>query len=209
MEKIWGAKNETPGSFVPVPKVGGSPNPDRVEVSNSKIYYYAGVCDDKILDLNKALNDGVIRAKQTSVVSEQPTHQSSKLFLHIQSGGGSIFAGIAGMDSIIQATRDVPVITIVDGYAASAGTFLSVVGTERWMRKHAYMLIHQLSSGFWGKYAEIKDEVENLDRLMHMIKGVYKEYTKVPTKEIDKILKRDIWWDAETCKRYGLIDKII
>lgn len=210
MQEVWGSKVEPGTPVSTVTKAHGSTNPsDRVEVSNSRIYYYSGVNDEKILDLNKALRDGLIRCKHNSIVSEQPTYQSSKLFVHIQSYGGSIFAGVAGMDTILETRNEVPVNTIVEGVAASAGTFLSVVGTRRYMRKHAYMMIHQLSSGMWGKYADIKDEVQNLDRLMDMIRGVYKEYTKVPIKELDGILKRDIYWDSEKCKRFGLVDEVI
>ena len=77
------------------------------------------------------------------------------------------------------------------------------------MHKHSYMLIHQLSSGMWGKYQEMKDEMDNCDRLMEAIKRIYEEHTKVPKKEMDKILKHDLWWDAETCLKYGLVDEII
>jgi len=200
--EIWGkvqGHGDKPNANVPIVT-------DKVDVSNSRVYYYSGISDDKILDLNKALRDLSIKHRQGAIITEQPP---AKIYLHIQSYGGSIFAGVSGMDTISEIKKDLPVITIVDGCAASAGTFLSVVGTERWIRRNAFMLIHQLNSGFWGKYADIKDEVENLDRLMVMIKRTYKEYTKVPMSKLDAILKRDIWWDAETCKKYGLIDKII
>ena len=45
--------------------------------------------------------------------------------------------------------------------------------------------------------------------MMETIKRVYKEYTKVPMKKLDEILKHDLLWDAETCLEYGLIDNII
>ena len=41
-----------------------------------------------------------------------------------------------------------------------------------------------------------------------MIKGLYKEYTKVQMKKLDEILKHDIWWRAEDCLKFGLVDKI-
>ena len=56
-----------------------------------------------------------------------------------------------------------PVHTYVDGFAASAATLLSLSGEKRFMTKNSLMLIHQLSSGFMGKFTEIKDENDNLD----------------------------------------------
>jgi ATP-dependent protease ClpP protease subunit len=125
----------------------------------------------------------------------------------INSGGGSITAGISSMDTILR--TKVPVHTYVDGFAASAATFLSVVGEKRFMSRNSYMLIHQLSTTFWGKYTEFEDEKQNLDLMMETIKRVYKEYTKVPEDTLDEILKHDLMWDAETCKSLGLVDVII
>ena len=129
------------------------------------------------------------------------------LKLLINSGGGSITAGISSMDTILRCK--VPVETYVDGFCASAGTFLSVVGDTRYMSRNSYMLIHQLSSSFWGKYSEFEDEKQNLDLMMKTIKNVYKKYTKLPMQKLDEILKRDLMWDAEKCLEYGLIDDIV
>lgn len=191
------------------PRGDGSVDGSKVDVLNNRIYYYSGIDDERILELNKYMRDLHNRNRLYAMNNELDPMTSSRIFLHIQSYGGSVFAGIAGMDTIHEVKQSVPVVTIVEGCAASAATFLSVVGTERWMRRNSYMLIHQLSSAFWGKYAEIKDEVENLDRLMDMIKRTYKDHTKVPMKQLDAVLKRDIWWDAKTCLQYGLVDKII
>lgn len=61
----------------------------------------------------------------------------------------------------------------------------------------------------WGKYEELKDEVKNLDKLMTMIKQVYAEYTKIPEAKIEEILKHDLWFDANECKEYGMVDGIV
>ena len=111
------------------------------------------------------------------------------------------------MDTILRSK--VPIHTYVDGFVASAGTFLSIVGTRRFMSKNSYMLVHQLSSNFWGKYSEFEDEKQNLDLMMKTIKNMYKEYTKIPMKKLNEILKHDLMWDAETCLEYGMIDEIV
>jgi len=53
------------------------------------------------------------------------------------------------------------------------------------------------------------DDMKNCDTFMNLIKKIYSEYSEVPTNEIDKILKHDIWWDADVCLKYKLVDKII
>ena len=77
------------------------------------------------------------------------------------------------------------------------------------MSRNSYMLVHQLSSNFWGTYANFEDEKKNLDLMMKNIKDVYKKYTKLPMKQLDEILKHDLMWDAQTCLDYGMIDEIV
>ncbi len=71
------------------------------------------------------------------------------------------------------------------------------------------MLIHQLSSGMWGKYEELKDDMENNERLMETIRDIYTRHTKIPKKKLNEILKHDLWFDSDTCLEYGLVDEII
>ena len=200
-EKYWGEKK-------PSTKKGAQPDGNKPEkhiaVHENKIYYYANVNRESAAELNKKI--GELESKSLTLGHNLDIDPPT-LKLLINSGGGSITAGISSMDTILRCK--VPVHTYVDGFCASAATFLSVVGKKRYMSRNSYMLIHQLSSSLWGKYSEIEDEKKNLDLMMETIKNVYKEYTKVPMKKLDEILKHDLLWDAKTCLKYGLVDEII
>jgi ATP-dependent Clp endopeptidase proteolytic subunit ClpP len=202
-EKYWG---EIPNKdrVKPSKKRGGEGDYKHIAVNENKIYFYAGVNRDSAVELNKKV--GELQSKSFSLANNLDIEPPG-MHLYINSGGGSITAGISSMDTILRCK--VPVHTYVDGFAASAATFLSIAGTKRYMSRNSYMLIHQLSTNFWGKYSEFEDEKQNLDLMMETIKRVYKEYTKVPMRKIDEILKHDLLWDAETCKSLGLIDEII
>lgn len=176
-----------------------------VDTVNNRIYYYSEVSRQKILDLNKSLrnlNDNLLNQAQLLSL-EDPAN----IYLHVNSFGGSVFAGLAAVDYI--KSCEVPVFTVVEGCAASAATLFSVVGTHRQIRSNSFMLIHQISSGMWGKYEELKDSMDNCDLFMRIIKDIYHEHTKVPKKKLNEILKHDLWFDAETCLEYGLVDEII
>jgi len=177
---------------------------DYLEVVNNRIYFYSGVETKNVLGLNKALRELAGEILHSSVVLEC---QHADIFLHVNSHGGDLFDGLAAMDEIRKSK--VPIVSIVDGCAASAATLMTIVADKRQINKHAYMLIHQLSSGMWGKYREMKDEIENADNMMKTIRKIYLEYTKIPKKKLDEILDHDLWFDAETCLKYGLVDEII
>ena len=199
-EKYWGEKTSLVKKAVNNKEI----TEKHIAVHENKIYFYAGVNRESAAELNKKIGELQVRSftmANNLDVEPYPIH------LHINSGGGSIISGIASMDTILRCK--VPVHTYVDGFAASAATFLTLVGNKRFISRHSYMLIHQLTSNFWGKYSEFQDAKQNLDLMMDTIKNVYKKYTKVPVRKLNEILKHDLMWDAKTCLKYGLVDEII
>ena len=128
--------------------------------------------------------------------------------LYISSHGGYVYQVLGAIDSI--SNMKVPVHTICKGFVASAGTILSLAGTKRFITKNSYMLIHELRSGMWGKFQEIKDDFKNCETLMNHLKKIYLEKTKIKNEdELDELLKKDISWNAELCLEKGLVDEII
>ena len=199
MERHWGEKKTTQPR-----KSGAEATEKHISVQDNKIYFYSGVNRNACSELNKKISE---MESKSLTLSNSLEIQPPPIKLFINSGGGSVVSGISSMDTILRCK--VPIQTYVDGFAASAATFMSVVGTKRYMSRNSYMLIHQLSSNFWGTYANFEDEKKNLDLMMKTIKSVYKKYTKLPMKKLDEILKHDLLWDAMTCLEYGLIDEIV
>ena len=177
---------------------------NKVDIGRNRIYFYSEVNRAKNLALNKSLvtisNTLHNRGNSLSV-------DPGRIYLHINSFGGSVFAGLSSVDYILNCR--VPVTTVIDGCAASAATLMSIVGAHRAMHRHSFMLIHQISSTMWGKFEEMKDDMKNSELLMKTIIQLYEEHTRIPRSELSKILKHDLWWDAETCLDYGLVDEII
>ena len=175
-----------------------------VEVAGSKIFYYSEVSKESVLELNKQLRDLSVKMLHVGHSYDIPT---PPIRLHINSPGGSLLDGLAAVDFILHSKA--PVHTIIDGSAASAATLMSVVGKRRYIHKHSFMLIHQLSSALFGKYEELVDDFENSTKLMNTIKGIYTKHTKIPEKTLKELLKRDLWLDSQTCLKYGLVDEVI
>jgi len=177
---------------------------NQVSTLDNRIFFYSGVTTSNVLTFNKEIrNLNVKILSSATALNSDPAN----LYVHINSYGGSVFAGLAAMDYI--RTSTVPVHSVIDGCAASAATLMSVVAKERYMHEHSFMLIHQLSSGMWGKYEELKDDMKNCDVLMKTIKKIYMERAKIPKSKLSQILKHDLWFDAKTCLNYGLVDEII
>jgi len=204
MKDIYWTKNEA-GDDDDGPSSSSSDDNNVVASNNNTVYFYSEVNRPKNLTLNRKLSHlGTVLINNANTLG---VSDPAPIKLHINSYGGSLFAGFSTVDYILNCPA--PVHTIIDGCAASAATLMSVVGEKRYMHKHSYMLIHQLSSGLWGKYEELKDDMENAETLMETIRDIYTTHTKIPKKTLNQLLKRDIWFDAETCLKYGLVDEII
>ena len=178
---------------------------DTVEGDDNIIYFYASVDQKENFKLNKEISS--IGRQMEMVAVKLGMDIPPPIHLHINSYGGSVFAAFGSIDYIMRSKT--PIYTYVDGCAASAGTIMSVCGSKRFIGENAYMLVHQLSSGLWGKYQELQDDMKNSDNLMKRIKEIYEAKTKIPKAKMDDLLKHDLWWDAKTCLRYGLVDEIL
>lgn len=170
------------------------------------VYFYGNVSDENVRKLAESL-EKTDKAMRKGLYNYIPGDENYPIHLRIHSYGGYVFAGFAAFDLIRTFPR--PVHTFVDGCVASAATFISLAGKHRVIGAHGAMLIHQLSGVMWGNYRELQDDSVNNQLLMEKIKDLYRETTKIPPKEMDEILGHDLWWDAEKCLEYGLVDEIV
>ena len=175
----------------------------KIDRENNHVYFYSEVSRESIFTLNVLLREA---ARFVHTTCFDLNIKSIPIYLHINSLGGSLYDAYATVDTI--KNLRVPVYSIVEGCAASAGTIISVVCDKRFICENAYMLIHQLNSSMWGKMSEIDDEYKHLNELMKQIKQLYGKYTKIPNKELNELLKHDIWLTQEKCIKYGLADAV-
>jgi ATP-dependent protease ClpP protease subunit len=73
---------------------------------------------------------------------------------------------------------------------------------------NANVLIHQLSTEFWGKFQDLEDEMANSQALMKRIKSIYKSETAMPYKDIRTLLKREMYLSADQCIEYGIAHSV-
>ncbi len=175
-----------------------------VERDNNKIYFYGDVSEESTILLQKCLLDASIASKELSInFSIDPI----PIELHIRSPGGSVLS-IFGLIDFIK-NSEIPVYSYIDGYSASAATLLSIVCKKRFISKHSFMLIHQLSSNTSGKFDDMNEELNNLNLFMNTIKELYLDNSRIKEEDIDEILKHDNWFSADKCIELGLVDNII
>lgn len=87
----------------------------------------------------------------------------------IDSYGGQVYS-LMSMVSMIKSCP-IPVATIIQGKAMSCGIALATFGTDgmRYMDPDATAMIHEVSSGSWGKNEEIQADAKETERLNEKI----------------------------------------
>jgi len=179
----------------------GNKSTSGISRNKNHIYFYDDVTTETCLELNRTI---IELAKELQRHSLEYDTKPAKIYLHINSDGGELLACFSTVDYIKNCP--IPVVSIIEGSAASAATLISCVCHERYMTPNSYMLIHQLRGGYWGKYDEMEEDFENSKKFMEKIYEIYEEHTKLGRKELKKLLRKDEWWDYETCLKYGLVD---
>ena len=169
---------------------------------NNNIYFTGQLNEETCYKLSEAL---IIH--KNKALTQQDYH--NHINLYIQSPGGSLLPTLALVDEI--KNLGIPIHTYIRGYAASAATLLSVVGSERYMYNHSVLMIHsvKLQNQDPTSLLEVKDLNTNVDVFMKIIKNIYLENSNIDSKTLDELFYHDIWINSSKALNYGLIDKII
>ena len=171
-------------------------------VVGKEIWYYGDIDRDNILEFTKNFKKLERDLMRDAIEDEKPTVK-----IYICSGGGDVFAGMAVMDTLLKSKLNV--ITVAHGECCSAATLFLMGGNIRRVSQNAYILIHQISTGnFWGKFEDFKDEMKTCEKLMGLLRNIYNKYTKLPAKKLNKLMKRDIYMDAEESLKFGVVHGI-
>ena len=179
-------------------------NEHLISVNGNTIMFHSDITSKSSFMLINAFNIAINNIQKLN--PNDPT--SIPINLHINTDGGEIYKVLG----IIAHMAKLPykINTICEGCVASAGVLLSMAGNERSIDENAYMLVHEIRSGMWGKYSECIDDMYNNKKIMKDIKKYFKKQSnnKFPEEIMEKILKRDILLDPKKCLKYGLVDKI-
>lgn len=129
--------------------------------------------------------------------------------LYINSPGGSVYAGLAIIDTMNYIAPDVQTIGI--GLQASMGAMLLSCGAKgkRFLLPNSRAMIHQPSSGTEGKITDQEIALKEGIYLKKRLIEIFAQNTGKSAKQVEKDMDRDNWMSAEEAKRYGIVDQVI
>jgi ATP-dependent Clp protease protease subunit len=130
----------------------------------------------------------------------------------IDSYGGDVHA-LLGMISIIK-TSSVPVATIVEAKAMSAGVILFASGTKgfRFISPLAHLMIHEVSTEEEGKLTDMKVSMEHAEllnaQILSLLDGACGKKKGFFVSEVSRRKNADWYVSPLEAKRLGLADHI-
>ena len=138
-------------------------------------------------------------------------HEDSKkdIKLYINSPGGSVYDGLAIIDTMNHIAPDVQTIGI--GLQASMGAMLLSSGTKgkRFALPNSRIMIHQPSSGTEGKITDQEIMLKEGIFLKKRLIEIFAKNTGKSIAQVEKDMDRDFWMSAADAKSYGIIDQVI
>ena len=129
------------------------------------------------------------------------------LNVYINSGGGSVFAGMA-IYNIIKRCKASVKNAYVDGLAASIASVIPMACDKVFIPSNAVMMIHNPAGAIMGCAEEMRKMAEILDKLRETISNVYAEKTGMGKEELHKMMDEEKWMTAAECLEMGFCDEM-
>lgn len=154
--------------------------------------------------------------KQSSVeeciatLGQWARREDAPITVVFNSPGGTVSDGFALYDFMrLLSRRGNEITTVAMGRTASMGGILMQAGDHRIMGRNAYFHIHEVSSGTYGKVAEMTDDMDYYKRLWTRCAATLAERSTMTARQIKTRAERKEWWlDADEALRLGFVDAI-
>lgn len=132
----------------------------------------------------------------------------NRIDVRINSGGGSVFEGIAIYNAIKNSTADIN--TYIDGLAASMASIIALAGKRVYMSRNASMMTHKPSVFASGNSDDLKRNAKLLDELEKTAAVIYSEKTGKTTDDCKVLYMngKDNWFTAQQALDESLVDEL-
>ena len=164
---------------------------------------------DRIIFLGVPIYDDAANIIQAQLLFLESADSSKDIQIYINSGGGSVSAGLGIYDTMQLVTPHVA--TICTGMAASMAAVLLTAGEKgkRSALPHSRVMIHQPMGGAQGQASDIEITAREIQKYKKELYEILSKHSGVPYKKIEKDADRDYWMTSTEAVEYGVIDEVL
>lgn len=164
---------------------------------------------DRIIFLGVPIYDDAANIIQAQLLFLESADPEKDIQIYINSGGGSVSAGLGIYDTMQLISSDVA--TICTGMAASMAAVLLTAGEKgkRSALPHSRIMIHQPLGGAEGQASDIEITAREIVKLKKELYSILSGHTGQTVKKIEKDADRDYWMTSTEAVSYGIIDEVL
>jgi ATP-dependent Clp protease, protease subunit len=164
---------------------------------------------ERIVFLGSQVDDTTSNLIMSQLLFLEAEDPEKDIYLYINSPGGSVYAGMAILDTMNHVRPDV--CTICMGLAASMGAFLLSSGAKgkRMSLPNARIMIHQPLGGAQGQAVDIEIQAREILYIKRSLNEMLAEQTGKPIEQIEEDTERDFFMSPVEAQQYGLIDRVL
>ena len=164
---------------------------------------------ERIVFLGSQVDDTTSNLIMSQLLFLEAEDPEKDIYLYINSPGGSVYAGMAILDTMNHVRPDV--CTICMGLAASMGAFLLASGAKgkRMSLPNARIMIHQPLGGTQGQAVDIEIQAREILYIKRSLNEMLAESTGKSFEQIEEDTERDFFMSPAEAQQYGLIDRVL
>jgi ATP-dependent Clp protease protease subunit len=152
-------------------------------------------------------SDGIAAKDVAAAIKQVQADGAKSLNLYLNSGGGSVFEGVA-IHSIISRFMGLKTV-YVDGIAASIASLIAMAGDKILISAGAMMMIHNPMGGQGGDGDEMRAAADRLDKIRDAMVDAYVQRTGRDADKIRSMMATETWMTAAECVTQGFADQVI
>ncbi len=170
---------------------------------------YSRLLKERIIFLGEEVNEhtaNIVVAQLLHLAYEDP---KKDIALYINSPGGSVYDGLAILDTMNFIKPDVATYGI--GLQASFGAVLLAAGAKgkRYVLPNARVMMHQPHGGTRGQVTDQEISLKESVRTKEILIDIMSKATGQKPAKVKADMERDFWMDAKEAVAYGLADKVV
>lgn len=206
---IWGSINCTSSKNISNDD-SSSDDIDDVNIyrNQNEIWFNYGVTPKSVDTLIKLVYE-IIHDDKLSAYRE---NNNLEIIIHFDSSGGYVSSAYKFIDFVrILQKKNIKFRSIINGKACSAATLMAIVADKKQITRHSYAMIHELSTMVSGSITHLRSYQKHLDIAHEHFIETYTENNScnITRQEIEDIMLRETWFNAQEYKQKGFVDEIL
>ncbi|GLB62672.1 hypothetical protein NCCP2495_05500 [Dietzia sp. NCCP-2495] len=132
--------------------------------------------------------------------------ETEEIRLLINCPGGEVWEGMAIYNSL--RSHKARIVTIVEGLAASAASFIAMAGDEVIMRPASEMMIHDAWIVGIGNAEGLREIADRIDAETMLIAEIYAEKAGTPADMWREAMRAETWFSPTEAVEAGLVERV-